>query len=416
MEEKEKKKILIVGSSAREYSLAKKLSQTEGIGEIFVAPGNIAIKEFATVVDIREDSVSELVEFAIKQEINLTVATSEKAIKADIESSFQANNQMIFAPSVESAKICLYKSFGKKFMYKNHVPCTRFGIFEKQNLAIDYLKNAKMPIVVKTDEHQGTKGVLVCQNSQIASQFIEDLFESGEKKVILEEYAFGHEFSFYVVTDGYRAVPLGSVANYKYSLEGNGGLITPGIGAFAPDYKITNQIERKVLQQIIYPTLNALAKMQTPYVGIFGVDCVLTSDEHIFALEFNSFLAEPDCQVILALLEDNLFNIMQACAVGSFADDYESIEMADNYAVSCVLSSGKKKDSIITGLENLDEETEVAHFNTRKNEYLEYVTNGERTISLTRTARTLSRAVENLYEEIELVKFDGKKFRKDIGK
>src|SRR5574344_1324019 len=154
MTENDKKKILIVGSSAREYSVAQKLSKTDDVGEIFVAPGNPAMKNFATIVDIRETEVSELLEFAVKNEIYMTVASSEKAIKSDIVGTFQANNQMIFAPSLESAQICLSKSTGKRKKKKNHVPCTRFGIFEKQSLAEDYLNNAKMPMVVKTDEHQ----------------------------------------------------------------------------------------------------------------------------------------------------------------------------------------------------------------------------------------------------------------------
>jgi phosphoribosylamine--glycine ligase len=411
-----KKKILIVGNSAREYSIAKKLSKDEKIGEIFVAPGNVAMKEFATVVDIRENAPEELINFAMENSIDLTIASGENAIKSNIADIFQSNGKMIFAPTAESAQICTYKSAGKRFMYKNHVPCTRFGIFDKQNMASDYVKKSQMPIVVKTDEHQGEKGTLVCQTEHIANDFIEDLYDSGETRVIIEDYVSGHEFSFYVVTDGYRAIPLGSVANYKYSLDGNGGLITPGMGAYTPDYKITKQIERKVLQQIIYPTLNALEKMQTPYVGIFGVDCILTGDERIYAIEFNSFMQDPDCESILEVLDENLYDIMEACAIGSFADDYEKIEIADKYAVSCVLSSGRKKDSIISGLDALDEETSVAHFNTQKNQYLEYLTNGGRTIVLTRSARTLSRALNALYEEVDLVKFDGKKFRKDIGK
>lgn len=338
-----KKNILIIGNSAREYTLAKKLSEQDEIGEIYVAPGNDATKEFATVIDIREDSTEELLNFAMENDIYLTIASGEKSIKANIAGAFQANNQLIFAPTAQSAEICAFKSTGKRFMYKNHIPCTRFGIFDKQNTAVDYVNNSPMPVVVKTDEHAHCKNTLVCQTPQIAEAYIDDLFASGEKKVLIEEYAFGHEFSFYVVTDGYKALPLGSVANYKFSLDGNGGAITPGMGAYTPDYKITKQIERKVLQQIIYPTLNALERMQTPYVGIFGVDCILSNQDQIYALEFNSFIQDPDCEAILAVLDDDLFKIMQACAIGSFADDYEAISIADKYAISCVFYQAEKK-------------------------------------------------------------------------
>lgn len=409
------KNIFIIGNSATEYSLAQKFSTLEEVGKIFVAPGNDAMKEFCTIVDIREDNPQELLEFALENAIDLTIASSEKSIKSDVASLFQENHQMIFAPSVASANICTSKAAGKKFMYKNRISCPKFAIFDKASLAIDYVKNSRMPIVIKTDEHQEGKGVLVCQSFSIAQAFINDLFDSGEKKVIIEDFILGHEFSFYVITDGYKALPLGSVANYKYSLEGNGGLITPGVGAFVPDYKISKQVEKKILQQIIYPTLNTLARSHTPYVGVLGVDCIMTSQDYLYAIEFNSFLQTPDSQGILTILEEDLYQLMHACAIGSFADDYEKLTISDAYAVSCVLSTGKRECSIIYGLDELDESTQVAHFNTRKNEYLEYeTTKGGRTLVLTRTAKTLSRATETLYDEISLINFEGMKYRKDI--
>lgn len=408
------KKVLIVGSGAGEYTLAKKIAELEEVVTVFVASGNDAMKEFCTIIDIRENNVQELLEFALENAIDLTIASSELAIKNDIASIFQQNNQMIFAPTKESASICSSKSHGKKFMYKTRIPCPKFAIFDKPSLAIDYVNTSNMPVVIKTDEYQ-SKGVLVCNALSIAKSCIEHLFESGEKKVIIENYVLGHEFSFYVVTDGYHALPLGSVATYKQELEGNGGLITEGMGAITPDYKVSKQVERRILQQIIYPTLNNLARQQTPYVGILGVDLIMNTEEQLFVIEFNSFLRVPDSQAILALLNENIYHLLQACVVGSFADDYTQLDIADEYAASCVLL-GKKKEAIISGLDDLDESTQVAHFNTNKNAYLEYEITGERAIVITRTARVLSRALEDLYEEMPVINFEGMKFRRDIGK
>lgn len=414
MNEKTEKKVFIIGSSACEYTLAKKMSELEEVSQVFVAPGNDAMKEFCTIVDIRENNVQELLEFVLENAVDMTIASSELAIKNDITTIFQQHNQMIFAPTSGSANICMSKSAGKKFMYKTRIPCPKFGIFDKSSLAVDYVQKTSIPVVVKTDEHQ-EKGVLVCNSFSVAKTFIEELFDSGEKKVIIEDYVFGHEFSFYVITDGYHAIPLGSVATYKSELEGNGGLLTAGLGAFTPDYKVSKQVERRILQQIIYPTLNTLAREQTPYVGILGVDLVMNDEEQLFALEFNSFLKIPDSQGILALLNENIYNLFQACVVGSFADDYEQIDISDRFATSIVLS-GRKKDAIIQGLDDLDESTQVAHFNTRKNAYLEYETMGGRTLVVTRTARVLSKAIEDLYDEIPVIKFEGMKYRRDIGK
>lgn len=413
MDEKIGKKVFIIGSCAGEYTLAKKMSESDEISEVFVAPGNDAMKEFCTVVDIRENNIQELLEFALENAIDLTIASGEEAIKNDIASIFQHNNQMIFAPAKKSANICLYKSAGKKFMYKNGIPCSKFGIFDKPSMAVDYVKKSNMPIVIKTDETR-EKGILVCNNVSMAKMFIENLFDSGENKVVIEDYVSGHGFSFYVITDGYHALPLGSVATYKYDLEGNGGFLGTGMGAFTPDYKVSKQIERKILQQIIYPALNTLSREQTPYIGILGVDLVIDANEQIFTLKFNSFLQIPDCQGILSLLNENFYNLFQACVIGSFADDYEQLDISDKSAVSCVLSSNIK-DAIINGLDDLDESTEVAHFNNKKNPYLEYETTCGKTLVITKTARILSKAIEDLYDEISVIKFDGMKYRKDIG-
>lgn len=411
--EKTGKKVLIVGASAGEYTLAKKMAELEQVSEVFVAPGNNAMKDFATIVDIRESNAKELLEFVLESAIDLTIVSGEAAIKNDIAELFQQNNQTIFAPTKNSAEICTHKSAGKKFMYKNRIPCPKFGIFDKANMAIDYVKKAQMPIVIKTEEHQ-EKGVMVCNSFSIAKSCIEDLFEKDEKKVIIEDYILGHEFSFYVITDGYHALPLGSVATYKSETQDKGGLVTAGMGAFTPDYKVSKQVEKKIMQQVIYPTLNTLARGHHPYVGILGVDLVMNDMEQIFAIEFNSFLQTPDCQGILALLNENLYQLFHACAIGSFADDYNQLDISDNSAVSCVLTT-RAKEAVIEGLDNLDESTDVAHFNTKKNRYMEFETQGGRTLVMTTTAHVLSRAIESLYDEISMLNFDGMKYRKDIG-
>ena len=413
MAEKTEKKVLIVGSSAAEYTLAKKMSELEEVSEVFAAPGNDAMKDFCTIVDIRENNVQELLEFVLENAIDLTVASSEAAIKNDIASTFQQNNQMIFAPTKSSAGICLNKSVGKKFMYKTKIPCPKFGIFDKPSFAIDYVKKEKMPVVIKTDEHQD-KGVLVCNSSTLAQKVIEEFFEEGEKKIIIEDYIHGHEFSFYVITDGYHALPLGSVATYKQQLEGGGDLITRGMGAYTPDYKVSEQIEQQIMGQIIYPALNTISREQAPYVGILGVDLIITEGEQLFAIEFNSSLQSPDCQSVLALLNENIYNLFQACVIGSFADDYEQLDISDRFAVSAVLCA-RKSGEIITGLENLDEDTKVAHFNTKKNPYLEYETVLGRTLVLTRIARVLSKAVNDLYDELSVFGPE-LKYRKDIAR
>jgi len=373
------------------------------------------MSDFCKTVDIREGNTEELLEFALENGIDMTIASSELAIKNDIASVFQRHNLMIFAPTQASAEICSNKSTGKKFMYKTRIPCAKFAIYDKPSMAIDYVSKSEMPVVIKTEEHQDDNGVLVCNAFSIAKTYIEELFDSGEKKVIIEDYILGHEFSFYVITDGYHAIPLGSVANYKHELEGDGGHLTSGMGSFAPDYKVTNQVERRILQQIIYPTLNTLDRQHTPYVGILGVDIVMNDMEQLFVIEYNSFFKTPDSEVVLALLNEDIYHLFQACVVGSFADDYVKIDIEDATAVSIVLNS-KKSGAIINGLDDIDEDTQIAHFDTKKNTYLEYETRGKKALAVTRKARVLSKAVADLYDEVSVINFEGMKYRRDIAK
>lgn len=408
----EKKKVLIVGSSAKEYALVKKFLTYDNIAEVVAAPGNSAISELCTCVDIREDKPQELLEYVLENDFDLTIASSEKAIKADIASLFQANQQLIFAPTANSANFAVSKSYGKKFLYKLHIPTPRFGVFEKEQMALDYLKNSNMPVVIRMDENLEGRDRLVCPSLYLAKTFVSDLFLKDEKKVLIEDFVYGHEFTFYVLTDGYSALPLTTAANYKFMEDGDGGLLTSGVGAYAPDYKITSETENYIMKNIISNVLSSLERRETPYLGILGVDCVLKDDGKIASLEFRTFLSDHDCQAVLNLVEDNLYTLFEACAIGSFADDFESVKMNDFSSVSCVLFS-RKDGSVISGLD-LVENDDITHFNTKKNQYLEYETPLGKSLMVTKTAKTLSRARLNLYEDIELIKFEGKKYRTDI--
>lgn len=404
-----KKKVLIVGNSAKEYALVKKFKNYDC--DIFVLSGNSAISELAECVDIREENVQEILEYVLENAIDLTIVTSEVAIKNNISELFQTNNQLIFCPTAQSAQFTLSRSAGKRFLYKLRIPTPRFGIFDKLPLAIDYLKNAPMPQVIRADENSNSADRLVCTTFAASKTFVEDLFNKDENKVVLEDYVYGHEFTIYVVTDGYSALHLATVANYKFAEDGDGGILTSGVGAYTPDYKISSDIENSVMQNVVERVLASLQRKETPYLGVLGIDCVLTSDGSFVTLDFKPFLSDHDAEAVLNLVDENLLTLFEACAVGSFADDYEKIDVSDNSSVSCVISS-RKKGEIIKGLELV--ESDITHFATTKNKYFEYETVEGKTLVLTKTAKTLSRARKHLYEDVELISFSGKKCRNDI--
>ena len=408
---KETKKILIVGNSVKEYALTKKF-QSCGC-EVFVAPGNSAINEITECVDIRENNIQELLEYVLENDIYLTVATSEIAIKNNISELFNANNQLIFAPSAMGADIVLSRSAAKKILYKLKIPTPHFGIYDKLQLAVDYLKKAPMPQVIRTDEPVEGKDRLVCTTFTTSKTFVEDLFLKGEKRVVLEDYVYGHEFTLYVVTDGYHVLPLTTVANYKFMENENGGILTSGVGCYTPDYKITKTIVDSIMKNVAVRVLEHLQSKDMPYLGILGIDCVLTDDDKYVVLDFKPFLSDHDGNAVLNLVDENLLTLFEACAVGSFADDYETINISDNSSVSCVLSS-RIKDSIVKGLDIVD--SDVIPFALKKNKYLEYETIEGKNFVITNTAKTLTRARKTLYEDIDVIKFDGKKYRSDICK
>lgn len=404
-----KKKVLIVGNSAKEYALVKKFKNYDC--DIFVLSGNSAISELAECVDIREENVQEILEYVLENAIDLTIVTSEVAIKNNIAELFQTNNQLIFCPTAQSAQFTLSRSAGKRFLYKLRIPTPRFGIFDKLPLAIDYLKNAPMPQLIRADENSNSADRLVCTTFAASKTFVEDLFNKDENKVVLEDYVYGHEFTIYVVTDGYSALHLATVANYKFAEDGDGGILTSGVGAYTPDYKISSDIENSVMQNVVERVLASLQRKETPYLGVLGIDCVLTTDGNFVTLDFKPFLSDHDAEAVLNLVDENLLTLFEACAVGSFADDYEKIDVSDNSSVSCVISS-RKKGEIIKGLELV--ESDITHFATTKNKYFEYETVEGKTLVLTKTAKTLSRARKHLYEDVELISFSGKKCRNDI--
>lgn len=410
-------KILIAGSGAKEYTLAKVLKD-EG-HNVFVAPGNDAMAEFVEVVDIKANDVEGLCKFVKNNAIDLTVGASEQSIIYGIVEIFNAQGMSVFAPDKDAAQIAISKSYGKKFMYKNKIPTPRFGIFDKESAAIDYIRNNKLPVAIKLDNHINGENTTICHTFSQAKKVIEKAFNNFVKKIVIEEFIEGAEVSLYVITDGYNQLLLPPVKTYKYSLDGNGGLIGSGFGAYAP-LGIDKNLENFIVTRIVRPTLTSLNTNNNPYIGILGLDLIIDKSNRVYTLEYNSFLQEPDAQCIFSLVKENWADLFNACIVGSFSDDYQNLNIENASSASIVLTCGNyplgyKKGEIITGLEKADD-IEIAHFSTIKNVYGEFETNYGRVLALTSTAATLSRAVETLYENTDTIKFNTKKFRKDIGK
>ena len=408
-----KKKILIVGNSPKAYALAKKLSEKH---EIYITPSSDALKEFTTCLDIRENNVNELLEFALENSIDMTIAVSDIAINADIATVFTSNNQPIFAPTAKACNIMNDKSFAKKTLHKLRIPTPKFGIFEKLNLANDYMKNQKIPFVIKTNDNNSAT---IVTSLNVAKNIAESVFAEKNKKLIIEDYVYGTPFSFYAITDGYKALPIGSSLTYKHALEGNGGQLTSGMGACSPNYKISIDNEYFLMDNVIYPTLDSLEIAGNPYLGILGVNGILTEEGQISVLGWQSFTQDFDTDAILNSIEDDLYTLFESCIIGSFSDEVSNININNNQSVSLVLTCKNKesKENSISGIDNIDDNTMISFYpSVIKNKYLEYEAQYGNVIVLTSTASSLSKAKTKVYEDASDINYDGIFYRKDISK
>ncbi len=407
------KKILIIGNSAKEYALAKKLSENN---EVYVAPGSDTMREFVTCVDIREDSVTELLEYVMENGIDLTIPCAQAAIASNIAEIFTKNNQAVFAPSANSAKLVLDKALMKKVLYKLRIPTPKFGIFEKPNMVMDYIKNLKNPFVLKTNE---PSSAVVLTSPLAAKTIVDSAFAGKVQKMVIEDYVWGTPFSFYTVTDGYKALPLGSAIVYKHSLEGEGGQLTSGMGACAPNYKLSIENEYFLMDNVIYPTLDYLEIDGNPYVGILGVEGIITEDCRMQILGYRSFMQDCDCQAILNLVDTDLYKLFESCVIGSFSDEVEFIPQKEGSSTTLVLVCKNKNNvqNAIKGLDYLDETLDIAFYPAiSKNRYLEYEAQNGPVMVLTAQGSTVASSTARVYEEVENIRFEGLSYRKDICK
>lgn len=407
------KNILIIGKNANATALAKKLRQYNEIENIFIAPGNGIESEHYKNIDIREDDLTGLLKFTLENQINLTIPVSEKSINADVVSFFLTNGQNIFGPTGEAASIALNKAAGKKHLYKIHAQTSKFGIFDKQQLAEDYLESANFPITIKCGESSDLEDRLVCTTTSLAREFLTCLTSKNESNILIEEFVHGKTFTIYYITDGYTAIPITSVADYKFTQDGDGGILTKGVGCYAPDFRISQVIYSRV-ENIIKNTLTAMDRKGNPYVGILGIECTLTGEDKFYVNEFKTFLQNHDSAAVLNLIDENLIKIFMACVNRFFSDEYEQIKTNNlSAAAATVLSRQNNKIIEVENIEDIDN----IDFNTIKQlTPSQYLSQKGENFTLTRTAGTLSRAVSYLYEDLAEINFEGIKYRKDIGK
>lgn len=405
------KKVLILGNSAKEYALAKKLSEN---CQVFVAPGNSAISEFATIVDIRDNSTRDLLEFCVENNVDMVIPVSDASIKSDISDVFARHNISVFSGVYESKDVLLDKISAKRLLYKLKIPTPRFGIFDKQAMAVEYIKKLSIPFVVKSNV---PSSAVILNSLKSNDNILDYIFAQKNGKIIVEDYIYGQAFTFYSITDGYKALPFASSLINKGSLEGEGGQLTSGLGACSPNYKLSLEQENYLMDDVIYPTIEYLQNYASPYLGILGVNGILSSDGTITILGYQPFLQDCDCAGILENLNVNTIDLFNSCIIGSFSDEIDEILTKNMYSVSVVLSCKHTNnvENILTGIENLDDNIMQSFYSSvSKNKYFEYEVQQGQNLVLTSMASTVTSAAKSVYENIKHINYRGMNYRKDI--
>lgn len=417
-------KILIVGSGGREHAIAWKVAQSPKADKIYCAPGNAGIAEYAECVDIGAMEFEKLAAFAEEKEIDLTVVGMDDPLVGGIVDVFEAKGLRVFGPRKNAAILEGSKAFSKDLMKKYQIPTAAYENFTDPEKAIAYLEQAKFPIVLKADGLALGKGVLICQNLEEAKAGVKEImldkkFGSAGNEMVIEEFMTGREVSVLSFVDGKTIKTMTSAQDHKRAKDGDQGLNTGGMGTFSPSPFYTAEVDAFCNKYIYQATVDAMAAEGREFKGIIFFGLMLTEDGPK-VLEYNARFGDPEAQVVLPRMKNDIIEVFEACVDGTL--DQIDLQFEDNAAVCVVLASdgypvAYEKGYPIHGLENFkgSEEYFVFHAGTRQKDG-EIVTNGGRVLGVTAKGSDLKEARANAYKAVELVQFENKYYRHDIGK
>ncbi|MFA5199985.1 MAG: phosphoribosylamine--glycine ligase [Candidatus Omnitrophota bacterium] len=416
-------RILVVGSGGREHALVWKIVQSKLVDKIFCAPGNGGIAQIAECIDIKADDDCALVEFALKEKIDLTVVGPEVALSIGIADLFEKSGLKIFGPCKQAARLEASKIFSKELMAKYKVPTARFQIFDNPYSAKKYIEEIGVPCVVKADGLAAGKGVVVAQSVEeakiaVASMMENKVFGYAGENVIIEECLSGQEASILVITDSKEVVALATSQDHKRAFDYDQGPNTGGMGAYSPAPVVTPGILKEIKEKIIYRAIDGLAKEGIDYRGVLYAGIMLTK-EGPKTLEFNVRFGDPETEAILPRLKSDLVEVMLATVEGKL-NKVRTLEW-DSRPCVCVVCASKgypgdySKDKEITGLDEAAKIKDVVvfHAGTKKTGD-KIVTNGGRVLGVTALGGTIKEAISKTYEAVGKINFEGMHYRKDI--
>ena len=418
-------KVLIIGSGGREHALGWKVAQSDKVETVYVAPGNAgtALEPKLENVAIDVLAIDDLVSFTKDNAIDLTIVGPEAPLVAGVVDAFLDAGLKCFGPSKNAAQLEGSKAFTKDFLARHNIPTAAYGNFTDKDEAIAYVKQQGAPIVVKADGLAAGKGVILAQTEEEAIAAIEDMlagnrFGDAGHRVVVEEFLTGEEASFICMVDGENVLPMATSQDHKARDDGDKGPNTGGMGAYSPAPVVTPEIEARIMNEVIYPTVKGMAEEGNPYTGFLYAGVMVAEDGTPKVLEYNCRFGDPETQPIMLRLKSDLAELCLAALDKKL--DSTTAEWDERASLGVVLAAGGypesyEKGDVIFGLpENEQASQKVFHAGTREDNG-RVVTNGGRVLCATALGETVSEAQDHAYDLVKQINWKGVYYRNDIG-
>jgi phosphoribosylamine--glycine ligase len=419
-------KVLVVGGGGREHALAWKLSQSQRVKQVFVAPGNGGTALDKHLINVPITDIAALRQWVMDNRIELTVVGPEAPLAAGIVDDFRAHGLRIFGPTQAAAQLESSKSFSKAFMQRHQIPTAAFETFTDAALAHAYVDLKGAPIVVKADGLAAGKGVVVAMTAQEAHEAIDFMLldnslgvahNAGGARVVIEEFLQGEEASFIVLCDGNNVVAMATSQDHKRLQDGDQGPNTGGMGAYSPAPVVTAEVHARALHEVILPTIRGMEKDGIPYTGFLYAGLMIDPQGQLKTLEFNCRMGDPETQPIMMRLKTDLLEVLLAATSGDL--DKVELEWDRRVAMGVVLAAAgypasPRKGDVITGLPADAAKAVVFHAGTQMQDG-QCLSSGGRVLCVTVLADSVRQAQHKAYEVTQSVHFDGMQYRRDIG-
>jgi phosphoribosylamine--glycine ligase len=412
--------VLVIGNGGREHAIIKSLLRSPKLNQLFCSYGNGGIASDAICIDLA--NASEIINFCKQQNIELVIIGPEQPLVDGVSDELREAGIRTFAPSKAAAEVEASKAFTKSICDAANIPTASYGKFTDVDSALNYIKNETLPIVIKADGLAAGKGVIIAETMVEAQQTIKEMFAGkfgdASKTIVIEEFLDGEELSFFAICDGKKAVAFGSAQDHKRAYDGDKGPNTGGMGTYSPAPILNDELQDKIMQQIIQPAVDELDKRSIPYSGILFAGLMIKNNQPKL-IEFNARLGDPETQVILTRLQDDFLTLCFNAANGELPS---SSPKFTNDSALCVVMAAKgypdayAKGSVIEGLEEAAALPNVIIYHAgTKLEDSQIKANGGRVLGITATGTTLQQAAKFAYDAVKTIKWEDGFYRSDIG-